>query len=118
MVYVELESDANFANVEQAIKTDSYFAKDHTIVKQVDNVDALLDTGHGVLIERKGVSSVTHNQLFEYRMKINGPALTAQIMAACARAAIRQQPGAYTMPEIPVIDLLPDDRETLVKRLV
>jgi diaminopimelate dehydrogenase len=118
MVYVELESGVDFADVEQAIKTDAYFAKDHTIVMQVDDVDALLDMGHGALIERKGVSGVTHNQLFEFRMKINNPALTAQIMVSCGRAAMRQQPGAYTMPEIPVIDLLPGDRETLVKRLV
>ena len=118
MVYVELESGADFAGVEQAIKTDSYFVKDHTIVTQVDNVGALLDMGHGVLMERKGVSGATHNQLFEFRMKINNPALTAQIMVSCGRAAMRQQPGAYTMPEIPVIDLLPGDRETLVKKLV
>ena len=118
MVYVELKPGADFAKVEQAIKADDYFAKDHTVVTQVDHVDALLDMGHGVLIERKGVSGATHNQLFEYRMKINGPALTAQIMIACARAAMRQQPGAYTMPEIPVIDLLPGDRETLIRRLI
>jgi len=118
MVYVEPEPGVDFVHVEQAIKTDAYFAKDHTVVTQVDNVDALLDMGHGVLMERKGVSGVTHNQLFEFRMKINNPALTAQIMTACGRAAIRQKPGAYTMPEIPVIDLLPDDREALVKRLV
>jgi len=118
MVYVELESGADFAGIEQAIKTDAYFAKDHTIVTQVDDVNALLDMGHGVLMERKGVSGATHNQLFEFRMKINNPALTAQIMVSCGRAAMRQQPGAYTMPEIPVIDLLPGDRETLVKKLV
>jgi len=118
MVYVEPEPGADFADVEQAIKTDAYFVKDDTIVTQVDDVDALLDMGHGVLMERKGVSGKTHNQMFEFRMKINNPALTAQVMAACARATIRQQPGAYTMPEIPVMDLLPDDRETLVKRLV
>ena len=118
MVYVELKPGADFASVEQAIKTDAYFVKDHTIVTQVDDVDALLDMGHGVLMERKGVSGVTQNQLFEFRMKINNPALTAQIMAACGRATMRQQPGAYTMPEIPVIDLLPGDREMLVKRLV
>jgi diaminopimelate dehydrogenase len=98
MVYVELEPGADFAGVEQAIKTDAYFAKDHTVVTQVDNVDALMDMGHAVLIERKGVAGITQNQLFEYRMKINGPALTTQIMVACARAAMRQQPGAYTMP--------------------
>ena len=118
MVYVELEPNADFPAIEQAIKTDAYFIKDNTTVKQVDNIDALIDMGHGVLIERKGVSGATHNQLFEYSMKINGPALTAQIMVSCARAAGRQQPGAYTMPEIPVIDLLPGNREDLVKRLI
>ena len=117
-VYVEPEPDADFAKIEQAIKTDAYFIKDNTTVIQVENIDALIDMGHGVLMERKGVSGATHNQLFEYRMKINNPALTAQIMVACGRAAMRQQPGAYTMPEIPVIDLLPGDRETLIKKLV
>ena len=117
-VYVELDPDADFAEVEQTIKTDAYFVKDNTTVTQVTNVDALIDMGHGVLMERKGVSGITHNQLFEYRMKINNPALTAQVMAACGRAAMRQQPGAYTMPEIPAMDLLPGDRETLVKKLI
>jgi diaminopimelate dehydrogenase len=118
MVYVELESGTDFIDVEKAIKTDAYFTKDHTVVVQVDSVDTLLDMGHGVLMERKGVSGVTHNQLFEFRMKINNPALTAQIMASCGRAAMRQQPGAYTLPEIPPIDLLAGERENLLKRLV
>ena len=117
-VYVELEPDADFTIVEQAIKTDAYFIDDYTTVTQVDNVNALIDMGHSVLMERKGVSGITHNQLFEYRMKINNPALTAQIMTACTRAAMRLKPGAYTMPEIPVMDLLPGNREQLVKNLV
>ena len=119
MVYVALEAGANFADVERAIKTDDYFANDDTRVFAVPDVDALKDMGHGVLMERKGVSGQTHNQLFEFRMKINNPALTSQIMVACARAAARRlQPGAYTMPEIPPLDLLPGEREQLVKTLV
>jgi diaminopimelate dehydrogenase len=35
-----------------------------------------------------------------------------------ARATMRQQPGAYTMIEIPVIDYLPGDREELIRHLV
>ena len=118
IVYVELEPDADFTDVEHAIKTDAYFVKDYTTVTQVNNVNELIDMGHGVVMERKGVSGVTHNQLLEYRMKINNPALTAQIMTSCARAAMRQKPGAYTMPEIPVIDLLTGKREDLIKKLV
>ncbi|MBO7324462.1 MAG: diaminopimelate dehydrogenase, partial [Bacteroidales bacterium] len=35
-----------------------------------------------------------------------------------ARASMKQRPGCYTMIEIPVIDLLPGDRESLIKQLV
>jgi len=87
-------------------------------VIQVDDVDQLIDMGHGVNIVRKGVSGQTHNQLCEFNMKINNPALTGQILVACARASMKQQPGCYTMIEIPVIDMLYGEKEQLIKRLV
>ena len=118
MVYVELEEGADFKAVEAAIKADPYFVNDETHVKQVPCVDDLNDVGHGVNLVRKGVSGTTHNQLFEFNMKINNPALTAQVMVCCARATMRQQPGCYTMIEVPVIDLLYGDREELIAHLV
>ena len=118
MVYVELEDGAKLDEVTAAIKADPYFASDETHVFQVESVDALNDVGHGVNLVRKGVSGQTHNQLFEFNMKINNPALTAQVLVNVARALMRQQPGCYTMIEIPVIDLLPGDREEIVKHLV
>jgi len=117
-VYVELEPGADFAAVEQAIRTDPYFVKDETRVTQVDDVNQLIDMGHGVVMERKGVSGATHNQQFRYEMRINNPALTAQVMVAALRAAARQQPGCYTMIEIPVVDYLPGDRDGWVQKLV
>ena len=118
MVYVELEEGADFKAVEAAIKADPYFVNDETHVKQVSCVDDLNDVGHGVNLVRKGVSGTTHNQLFEFNMKINNPALTAQVMVCCARATMCQQPGCYTMIEVPVIDLLHGDREELIAHLV
>ena len=118
MVYVELEEGADFAEVTKAIKADPYFANDETHVFQVESVDALNDVGHGVNLTRKGVSGKTHNQLFEFNMKINNPALTAQVLVNVARASMKQQPGAYTMVEIPVIDYLPGEREDLIAHLV
>ena len=118
MVYVELEEGVDFKTVEAAIKADPYFVNDETHVKQVPCVDDLNDVGHGVNLVRKGVSGTTHNQLFEFNMKINNPALTAQVMVCCARATMRQQPGCYTMIEVPVIDLLHGDREELIAHLV
>ena len=73
--------------------------------------------GHGVNLTRKGVSGQTQNQLFEFNMRINNPALTGQVLVCVARAAMKQ-PGCYTMIEIPVIDLLPGEREELIAHLV
>ena len=118
MVYVELEEGADFKQVEAAIKADPYFVNDETHVQQVDCVDDLNDVGHGVNLVRKGVSGKTHNQLFEFDMKINNPALTSQVLVNVARAAMKQKAGAYTMIEIPVIDMLCGDREELIRHLV
>jgi len=118
MVYVELKPDADFAKVEQAIKTDPYFIKDRTYVYQVDNVDNLIDVGHGVLMERKGVSGITHNQMLKFEMKINNPALTSQVMVSAARATVKQKPGCYTMIEVPVIDFLYGELEDFVSSIV
>jgi diaminopimelate dehydrogenase len=118
MVYVELEEGASLEEVTKAVKADPYFANDETHVFQVESVDALNDVGHGVNLVRKGVSGKTHNQLFEFNMKINNPALTSQVLVNAARASMRQQAGAYTMIEIPVIDYLPGDREDIIRHLV
>ena len=118
MVYVELEEGASLEEVTKAIKADPFFSSDETHVFQVESVDALNDVGHGVNLVRKGVSGQTHNQLFEFNMKINNPALTAQVLVNAARATMKQQPGAYTMIEIPVIDYLPGDREQIIGHLV
>ena len=115
MVYIEVLPGYEFEKVAAAIKADAYFASDETHVMQVESVDALKDMGHGVNLTRKGVSGKTQNQLFEFDMKINNPALTGQVLVCVARAAMRQAPGCYTMIEIPVIDLLPGDRDNWIK---
>ncbi len=118
MVYVELEEGANLEEVTKAIKADPYFASDETYVMEVPSVDAVRDMGHGVNLVRKGVSGQTQNQLLEFNMKINNPALTGQVLINVARASMKQQPGCYTMIEIPVIDMLPGDKEELIGHLV
>ncbi|MDR0845354.1 MAG: diaminopimelate dehydrogenase [Tannerella sp.] len=118
MVYIEVADGYKFEDVAAAIKADDYFAHDETHITQVDSVDSLLDMGHGVNLTRKGVSGKTQNQLIEFNMKINNPALTAQILIAVARAGFKQKPGAYTMIELPVIDMLYGEREDLIRKLV
>ncbi|HKM17546.1 MAG: diaminopimelate dehydrogenase [Firmicutes bacterium] len=118
VVYVQPDPGADFEYIEQQIKNDPYFVNDQVEIHQVDDVGQLMDAGHGVVIERKGVSGKTANQLFKFEMRINNPALTAQNMVSCARASVKQKPGAYTMLEIPIIDYLYGDPETLLRQLV
>lgn len=122
MVYVELEPGADFKAVQKAILKDDYFAHDETHVIAVPSVAELNNTAHGVNLIRSGVSGTTSNQRFEFNMTIDNPALTGQVMVACARAAAKLQAlgryGAYTTIELAPIDLLPGDAEELIKELV
>ena len=122
MVYVELEEGADFKTVEATLLADDYFAHDETHVIPVESVDALNNVAHGVNLVRNGVSGETHNQRFEFNMTINNPALTGQVLVSCARAAVRMRDrgeyGARTMIELRPIDLLPGEKESLIKALV
>lgn len=117
-VYVELEPGADFTAVEKAIKSDPYFINDTTVVTAVPSVDAIDSHMHGVKLERSGISGCTQGQQMDFNMRINNPALTGQILISAARAATRQSPGCYTSIEIPVIDLLPGDRDSIIPGLV
>ena len=118
VLYIEIEDGANYDDVCAAIKNDNYFRHDELHIIPVADVSALADRGHGVHMARRGRSSGIDNQLFTFEMRIHNPALTAQIMTSCARACTRVKPGAYTLIEIPLIDLLPGDREEIINRLV
>jgi diaminopimelate dehydrogenase len=118
MVYVQLQEGTSFEEIERAIKADPYFVKDETHVFQVADVKQLIDMGHGVDMERKGASGSTHNQMLCFSMRINNPALTAQVMMAAARASLKQKPGAYTMIQIPVIDFMPGNPDDIIRQFV
>lgn len=118
LVYVELEPGTDFKTVELSIKNDAYFKKDETHVYQVESIASLKDVGHGVLIERSGSSGQTANQNLTWGMRINNPALTAQVMVAAARASTKQKPGSYTLLEIPLVDYFFEETDELIRRLV
>lgn len=118
MCYVQLAEGFAPEKIRRRILEDDYFKKDETHIKFVKSVEEIRDQGHAVSLMRRGVSGVTQNQNFEFSMSINNPALTAQIMVSCARAATRQSPGCYTTIELPPVDLLPGERSQWIKSLV
>lgn len=121
LVYVVVEPGSTIEEVRARIKADDYFAHDPLNVVEVADAQALsqvADQAHGVLMERIGASGLTSNQRLTFDMRINNPALTAQILLSSARAATRMMPGCYTLIDIPPVNLLPGDRLSHIKRLV
>lgn len=118
LVYVELEDGYDFADVAKKIAKDPYFCHDEVYINQVDSVKDLIDMGHSVKIERKGTSAGACNQKMEYRMWVNNPAATAQVMVAAARASVKQKPGCYTLLEVPLIDLLFGEKDELICKIL
>ena len=121
-VYVVLEDGAEKDRVEAMLKADAYFASDDTEMIVVDTLQDIDTLKHGVNIVREGVSSNVPNQHVDFNMTICNPALTAQVMVSCARAAVRMKQqgryGTYTMIELPPIALLPGEEEQLIRQLV
>lgn len=124
LVYVALDEGVRFEEARAAIAADPYFSHDPLEVRQVSAAELpfVADASHGVLLERTGASGLAANQHLSFDMRINNPALTAQVLVSAARAAVRccgrGRHGAFTLLDIPPVDLLPGDRLAHIARLV
>lgn len=121
LVYVVLENGVSLEEAKKRLSADDYFAHDPLDVRAVANSEELsmvCDASHGVFMERAGASGLTNNQRLEFKMAINNPGLTSQIMVSCARASMKMASGCYTMIDIPPVLYLDMDRKTAIKKLV
>ncbi len=121
LVYILPEAGADSGDIAKKLAADPYFSHDPLdvrFVKTREELAGVSDTSHGVLMERIGASGLTANQRFSFDMRIDNPALTAQVLVAAARAATRLAPGCHTLIDVPPVALLPGDRMGHVARLV
>jgi diaminopimelate dehydrogenase len=121
LVYLLLEEGADFEKAKADLANDPYFAHDPLDVKQVfsaTEMASVADNSHGVFMERIGASGSTSNQRLTFDMRIDNPALTAQVLVACARAVTRMAPGCYTLIDVPPVALLPGERMEHIRRFV
>lgn len=121
LVYILAEKGASFEQIKKDIAADPYFSHDPLDVREVKNefeMHSVADNSHGVLLERIGASGAASNQRFSFDMRIDNPALTAQVLVSCARAVKRMQPGCYTLIDVPLVKLLPGERIDNIERLV
>lgn len=121
LVYVLAENGADREDVKARLAADPYFSHDPLEVRFLETAEEIacaMDNSHGVLLERIGASGHVSNQRLSFDMRIDNPALTAQVMVSCARAATRMGAGCYTLIDIPPVALLAGDRMRNIARLV
>lgn len=121
LVYVLPKPGRSFDKIKELLAADPYFSHDPLDVRQVsseEELNAVADNSHGVLMERVGASGSTSNQHLTFDMRIDNPALTSQVLVSCARAITRMGKGCFTLIDIPPVYLLPGERMDHIKRLV
>ena len=121
LVYVLAEKGASFEQIKKDLASDPYFSHDPLDVREVktpEEMAAVADNSHGVLMERIGASGRTSNQNLTFTMKIDNPALTSQVLVSCARAVTRMGTGCHTLIDVPPVMLLAGDRMQHIARLV
>jgi len=96
----------------------SLYIVDIKNIFNIDNIKNLIDMGHSIKIERKGISGRTHNKRMEYIMSIINPAATGQVMISATRASLKQKSCCYSLLEILPIDSLYVNKQELLLRLI
>ena len=113
-IYAVLKENADKYAVEHAILSDEYFEHDGCSIEFADSVKPFFNTSHGVLIERSGNSAGSGSQRVSFRIAVDNPSLTGQMMVSAMRAAFLQKPGAYLVPEVSPCDFCGKDWENFL----
>lgn len=94
-VYVELAPRADPGRVSAAIVTQPAFAGQHVVVLPVESIAALEATGHGAIIERRGVARTGPHPtlLLEARFEVH--AFAARVMVDAVRQLPATGGGAF-----------------------
>jgi diaminopimelate dehydrogenase len=99
-VYVEIEKGADLEKITATICGDPLFAGEETLVFPVDSIVALERPGHGLWIERRGISGQSAHQSLLLEARFDTAIFAAQVMLDAARMIPRCKPGAHSYAEL------------------
>jgi len=99
-VYVEIGKGADLESIAAAIRGDPLFAGEETLVFAVDSIAALERQGHGLWMERRGVSGQSAHQSLLLEARFDTAIFAAQVMLDAARMLPRSKPGAHHYAEL------------------
>jgi diaminopimelate dehydrogenase len=108
-LYLELEPGVALEEVEQTLMADPLFLEEETIIVPVESIAALEETGHGVLLERRGTAGAAPHRSLLLEGRYSEAELCATVMVAAARALPSFRRGARTLQELPLTKLCRHD---------
>lgn len=94
-VYVQLARGANPASVREAFDADPLFAGEETQVFPVDDIGALEQASHGIVLERLGTARGGTHQNLLLEARFDPAIFAARAMLDAARRLAALRPGAH-----------------------
>ena len=111
-VYVELEPSADADEVERLLVNDPVFLDEQTLVFPVADIASLEDTNRGIVMERHAKPGDAGHSSFLLEARYDEASLAARMMLAAAQSLPSQQPGAYSLLDLPIGALWGQQRST------
>lgn len=108
IVYIKIEDEEMKNKVEHDLLSDKYFEHDETETVFVKDPGDFFDTSHRVMISRLG-DTFGKRQKAEFKLEIDNPKLTAELLVSAMRASFLLSPGCYFFNEIPPVCFLPPE---------
>jgi diaminopimelate dehydrogenase len=106
-VYIELTAGADADRVAATIRAEPLFLNEETLVFPVESIAALEEEGAGIVLQRRGSAGSADHQLLLLEARFDRAALAAQVMVAAAQAIPGLRPGGYSLSDLPLGRLCP-----------
>ncbi|HXK77658.1 MAG TPA: diaminopimelate dehydrogenase [Oscillospiraceae bacterium] len=114
VLYVVPEEGHPPEEVRAAILRSPYFEHGELDILFDESLGRFRRRDHRVRITRATTLADGASQILSYRMSIENPVLTGNLLCCAARAVLKLAPGCYTLDEVPPRMLLPEGATPLI----
>ncbi len=114
VLYVVPEEGCPQDEIRAAILRSPYFEHGELDILFDESLGRFRRRDHRVKITRTETLADGSTQILNYRMSIENPILTGNLLCCAARAVLKLSPGCYTLDEVPPRLLLPEGATPLI----
>lgn len=114
VLYVVPKEECPQDMIRKAILESPYFEHGEVDILFDESLERFRRRDHRVKITRTETLADGSTQILTYRMSIENPVLTGNLLCCAARAVLKLSPGCYTLDEVPPRLLLPEGATPLI----